>query len=175
MNNLISDINWEDVVSSINMSKGEVRTIGQSFYQNNNGEFDHIINLWNQAGYTSNKVEWLNFYPEKHFDKNVEQHFSLQVNCTPVRSWISCVRPGKSAPWHQDIDDNLESYNKLGKLKRFTCFINEPYYGQVFMLEKKCFYMEPKGKIIVWDDYLNWHGASNCGFENAFLYHFLGY
>lgn len=173
MNNL-STIDWNPILDKIKTNTGEVRTIGENFYENKNGEFNEIIKLWSDAGYTANKVEWINFYPDKHFD-DVSEQFSKEVNATHIRSWISCVRPGKSAPWHQDIDDSMSEYLKLGKLVRYTCHINTPSHGQVLMVDTECFYMIPQGTITEWSSYDLWHGASNCGFENHYLYHFLGY
>lgn len=171
----MSNINWADVVSSIDNINGEVRTIGEDFYQNNNGEFNEIIKLWGDAGYTKNKVEWINYYPGTHFDKKVEEQFGNEVSLKPVRSWISCVRPGKSAPWHQDIDDAMKEYESLGELERYTMFITAPSHGQVLMIEQNCYYMQPINTLVKWPSHLAWHGASNCGFGNHYLYHFLGY
>jgi hypothetical protein len=175
MDNFLSKINWNNVSNEILEKTGEVRTIGEKFYENKDGKFDKIKILWKQAGYTANKVEWINYYPGNHFDKKVEENFAKEVNLNPVRSWISCIRPGKSAPWHQDIDDNMDEYIKLGNLIRYTCHIGKPAHGQVLTIETECFYMTPQGTITKWNDWLDWHGSSNCGFENHYLYHFLGY
>jgi hypothetical protein len=174
MNNK-SAVNWKNIIDLISSRHGDIRTIGIDFYKNSDGRFDHILELWNQAGYTKNKVEWINYYPEKHFDTDVADLFSREVGMKHIRSWISCIRPGKSAPWHQDIDDDIEHYLKLGKLKRYTCFIDKPNYGQVTVIDKQAFYMIPENTIFEWNDILDWHGASNCGFHNYYLYHYLGF
>lgn len=174
MNNIL-DIDWKKVLNNIENQDGEIRTIGSEFYKNVDGRFNHIIESWSKAGYTSNMVEWINYYPGSHFDESVSEMFSNNVDLHHIRSWISCIRPGKSAPWHQDIDDQIEKYLELGKLKRFTCFIDEPAHGQVMSIDKKSFYMIPVNTVFEWNDYMDWHGASNCGFKNYYLYHFLGY
>jgi hypothetical protein len=171
----MSEIQWDKVVEEIKSHQGDVRTIGVDFYQNIDGRFSTIIELWNKAGYTPEKVEWINFYPEKHFDKNVVHQFADNVKLKTIRAWISCVRPGKSAPWHQDIDDSMEEYEKLGKLIRYSVTINEPKFGQFFSIDKEPYYMLPKGTVILWSNYMEWHGASNCSFENHYLFHFIGY
>jgi len=171
----MNDSFWDDVVLEISQMQGEVRTIGLDFYKNEKGEFNEISTLWESAKYTSVQVEWINYYPNLHYNKEVENKFSQIVNCKPIRSWISCLRPGKNAPWHQDVDDNLSEYNKLGKLVRYTCFIHDPAYGQLLMIEDKSYYMQSKNTIIKWNNFLDWHGASNCGFKKQYLYHFLGY
>ena len=154
---------------------GDIRTVGGEFYQNIDGRFDDIISLWKSAGYTSDHIEWINFYPEIHFNSCVVDEFAAEVGVTPIRAWISCIRPGKSAPWHQDIDDNMDEYLKLGELVRYTCHINEPSHGQLLLIEDEAFYMIPKGTITKWRSYDAWHGSSNCGFKNHYLFHLLGY
>jgi len=171
----MDNINWKAVIEQIESKDGEIRTIGKDFYQNKDGRFNEVLSLWQAAGYNSNKVEWINFYPNTHFDDIVSEHFAKSIGLHHARSWISCVRPGKSAPWHQDIDDDIESYQKLGNLERYTCHIGAPSVGQVLVIDKECFYMIPQGTVTKWETYTDWHGASNCGFENHYLYHFLGY
>ncbi len=168
-------IDWDSVLSSVKCSDGEIRTIGVDFYKNEHGQFNEIIQLWNDAGYTSNKVEWINYYPGVHFNKDVEEKFARSLNVNPIRSWISCIRPGKSAPWHQDVDDSMSQYKELGNLVRYTCHIDKPSLGQILLIEKDSFYMVPQGTVTKWHDYMAWHGSSNCGFNNHYLYHFLGY
>jgi hypothetical protein len=168
-------INWNQVLDGIKTQDGEVRSMGGTFYQNTDGRFNEIITMWTEAGYTPQKVEWINYYPGKHFDQNISDEFSKQVGLTEVRSWISKVRPGKNAPWHQDIDDSMEEYLKLGTLKRFTCHIGTPAHGQILLIDKESFYMVPQGTVVEWPEVMSWHGSSNCGFEDHYLYHFLGY
>jgi hypothetical protein len=171
----MSNINWKPIVEEIISQQGEIRTMGVEFYRNADGRFNSIIDAWDKAGYTPNKVEWINFYPGKHFSETIVNQFAEQVNAFHLRSWISCIRPGKSAPWHQDIDDDLEQYQSKGKLVRYTCHISHPSEGQILLIDKESFYMIPEGTITKWDDYMAWHGASNCGFKNQYLFHFLGY
>jgi hypothetical protein len=171
----MTNINWRELVEIIRPQHGDVRTIGVEFYQNADGRFNEILELWSRAGYTSQKVEWINYYPGRHFDQSISEEFAKQVELTHIRSWISCVRPGKSAPWHQDIDDSMDEYLKLGKLYRYSVHIGKPAVGQVLLIDKESFYMVPEGYTFKWPDHMAWHGASNCGFENHYIFHFLGY
>lgn len=166
---------WNTVVNKIALQPGEVRTIGKDFYKNIDGRFNKIAQMWNNAGYTQQKVEWINYYPDIHFSNDIVEEFAKAHNLTTARAWISKVRPGKSAPWHQDIDDDLEKYESLGKLKRYTCQICQPEHGQVFLIEQESYYMLPQNTTVLWNDYMAWHGASNCGFKDHYLFHFIGY
>lgn len=172
---MTTNILWDHVVNNIASQQGEIRTVGADFYKNANGEFNEIITLWKEANYTPEKVEWINFYPGTHFEEIISNVFAKEVNATHIRSWISCTRPGKSAPWHQDVDDNMNEFLKLGNLVRYTCHISTPQHGQVLLIEKNCYYMIPQGTVTRWPNIMAWHGASNCGFSNHYLYHFLGY
>lgn len=165
----------ELLVSFLSGKQGQVRTLGENFYQNADGRFDEIINLWRQANYTPQQIEWINFYPGKDFDEAVINEFFGHTNLTMARAWISKLRPGKSAPWHKDIDDDIEKYQEKGELTRYSVYLNKPAYGQVLTIKDKTYYMVPQGTLIKWDHYMDWHGASNCGFEDQYLLHFLGY
>jgi hypothetical protein len=168
-------INYDSLYDTIKDTEGEVRTVGKDFYENKDGRFDNIVKLWGDAGYTTEKVEWINYYPDIHFDSSIVEEFSKSVGLNTIRAWVSCVRPGKSAPWHQDIDDNMEEYLSKGELVRYSVTICDPEHGQFFAIESKPYYMLTKGSLILWDNHLAWHGASNCGFKNHYLFHFLGY
>ena len=169
----MTNIDWDQILDSL--KNGEVRTVGEDFYRNEDGRFNEIINLWKSANYTRDKVEWINFYPGVHFDESVSMQVADLLEIKHIRSWISCIRPGKNAPWHQDIDDDFEKYLKLGKLVRYTVHIQKPFHGSVVLIEKNAYYMMPQGSVTKWDDPMSWHGSSNCGFQNHYLYHILGY
>jgi hypothetical protein len=85
------------------------RTYGADFYINADGRFDKIIEQWKKAGYDkSGTVEWINYYPDKHFDSNIVKQFEQFTNTICARAWVSKIRPGKYAPYHNDIDDKEE-------------------------------------------------------------------
>lgn len=174
-NNMIITQECNDLIEQLKNKAGDIRTIGVNFYKNINGSFDEILNLWKKANYTPQQVEWINYYPEKDFDEKFINTFFKDTNLKLARAWVSKIKPGKSAPWHKDVDDNLEQYESKGKLTRYTCYLNAPAYGQVLSIDNKTYYMVPQGTMIKWGNYMDWHGASNCGFEDQYLFHFLGY
>jgi hypothetical protein len=169
-------INWSDIISSLSTTEG----VCVSFNNVENipvgaSGFNEIINNFKKANYDFSTIKWYDYFPGEHFAKSVEDEFAAIVNCTPCRSWISKVNPGYYAPYHWDIEEKEELYLSMGKLKRFTCFITDPKFGQVMIVEDQCLYNQPLDTIYEWPSYRAWHAASNAGLEPQLLYHFLGY
>lgn len=172
---MLYDFNWNKVIKALDLDQGDIKSVDKKFYLNLDGRFDEIINKWKSAGYDKiDSVEWINYYPEVHFDKSVVDQFSNVVNLKCARCWISRIRPGKMAPYHQDIDDNIEKYLKLGPIERYSVFISPESVGSVFLLKDQAYHFQKQGTVIKWDDYLDWHAGTNCGFVDKFMFHFLG-
>jgi hypothetical protein len=168
-------INWQALVDSLSDVSGEARTYGVDFYNNATGKFNEIIDLWQQAGYdTAGTVEWINYYPNKHFDNKLVIQYEHYTGVTCARAWISKIRPGRYAPYHWDIDNNEDEFLKQGELVRFTTHMSTPIPGQVFIVSDQVCHMEPVGNTYQWDSYKDWHAGGNCSFESKYLFNFLG-
>lgn len=168
-------INWQELHEHLETQEGEARTYGASFYKNVDGRFNEIINLWQTAGYDEvGTVEWLNFYPGKHFDQCIVDSFAEQVGLECAKAWVSCVRPGRYAPYHWDIDDHEEEYLVKGSLVRYTTVISKPQLGQVFIVEDHVIHNQPQGYTYKWPNYRAWHGGGNCSFKPKYIFNFLG-
>ncbi len=168
-------INWQELVDSLKDQQGDPRTYGVDFYINADGRFNQVIDLWKQAGYDkSGTVEWINYYPGKHFNQDVISKFEEYTDTTCVKAWISKIKPGKYAPYHWDIDDHEEEYLKQGQLVRYTAHPCTPNKGQVLVVDQHVFHMEHQGNVYKWEDHRAWHGGGNCSFEPKYLFNFLG-
>ena len=168
-------INWQQLIDSIANQQGEVRTYGVDFYQNKDGRFDEIIRLWKSAKYDkAGTVEWINYYPGKHFDSLVVEQFEQFTNTKCVKAWVSRINPGKYAPYHWDVDDNEETYLAQGELVRYTAHPTVPVLGQVFILQDHVFHNEAQGNIYKWPTHRAWHAGGNCSFKPKYLFNFLG-
>lgn len=168
-------INWQALVNVLERQDGEARTYGVDFYKNNDGRFNEVIDLWSKAGYDkSGTVEWINYYPGKHFDESYIRQFEEYTNTSCIRAWVSKIRPGRYAPYHIDIDDNEEEYLKQGDLVRFTAHPCIPNKGQVLIVDQTVFHMEAQGNVYKWGNYRAWHGGGNCSFKPKYLFNFLG-
>ena len=168
-------VNWQALIDSLEGKDGEVRTYGVDFYKNVDGRFNEIIELWNKAGYDkSGTVEWVNYYPGKHFDQSFIKQFEEYTGTTCARAWVSKIRPGKYAPYHWDIDDHEEEYLKQGELVRFTAHPCQPSLGQVLIVEDHVFHNEAQGNTYQWPTHRAWHAGGNCSFKPKYLFNFLG-
>lgn len=166
---------WDSIIETLLIQDGDPKTIDKAFYKNIDGRFDEVIDLWKSAGYDKvTTVEWINYYPDKHFENLVVEEFEKFSNTKCARAWISRIRPGKYAPIHKDIDDNIEEYLKQGELVRYSIFISQPHPGGVFISNNHCFHCEPSGNVYEWDHYQDWHAGGNCGLHDKFMFHFIG-
>lgn len=168
-------INWQELHTHLETQEGEARTYGVDFYKNVDGRFNEIINLWQTAGYDkAGTVEWINFYPGKHFDQSIVDEFATQVGLECAKAWVSCVRPGRYAPYHWDIDDQEEEYLEKGSLVRYTTNVSNPQLGQVFIVENHVIHNEPQGYTYKWPSHRAWHAGGNCSFKPKYMFNFLG-
>jgi hypothetical protein len=172
---MLFNFNWDHLINSLPLDQGDPKTPNGSFYLNTDGRFDQMITAWKSAGYDkSDSVEWINYYPSKHFTNDVVKEFEKWSNTSCARCWISRIRPGKMAPLHQDIDDHLEEYLAKGQLIRYNVFISEPSIGAVFICNDQVYHLQPQGTVIKWDHYMDWHAGTNCGLKDKFMFNFLG-
>jgi hypothetical protein len=171
----VFNINWAELIAHLETQQGDARTYGVDFYQNKDGRFDEVIELWKSAGYDrSGTVEWINFYPGKHFDQEIVNNYANTLNIKCIRAWVSKINPGRYAPYHWDIDDNEEEHLKQGDLVRYTTHICEPDLGHIFIVDKQIMFNQPVGATHQWNSYKDWHAGGNCGFTPKYLFNFLG-
>jgi hypothetical protein len=132
--------------------------------------------MWTDAGYsTSDSVEWINFYPDVHFDIEVVNAFSRQVNATPHNVWISSMKPGKCVPWHWDILNDYEKHEHDQTIVRYSFFIDKPQVGKIFVLNDEAYHNIEQGSVYEWNTWDEWHLGFNCGLTQKYLFHFIGF
>lgn len=169
----IDFIDWKTVINSL--SNGiDILPNPANWNMDTPGYID-IYNKWQECNYNLQAIKWTNFYPGTHFDKNIEIEIAKFLEITPLRSWISKIDPGYSAPWHWDVDDNESEYLTKGELRRYSVFIKKHSPGQAFMLETECFYNKEVGDVVLWEKYNSWHAGFNAGLEPKYMYHILGF
>jgi len=177
MNNLNTEdyINWDSIIKLLPKDSGD--KIRGSFMEEMDAEGnqhqDILLKKFTECNYHFDGVGWDNYYKGDFIDTSFIDTFSKIVGCVERFCSISLVNPGMSAPWHWDIC-LIEPLQHYTNLKRYMCFISEPKFGQVLIVKDRCFYNQPKGSIIQWDDYLDMHGASNIGFSKFYLFNYIG-
>lgn len=175
-------IDWKPVVDSCkNRNDGDLNTVTSVVDRSEAtaegtllDSYRGIIDTWETAGYNLKDIFWYDYYPGIHFDIEIQNLFASIVNAEPRRVFVSEVYPGRTVPYHWDVEDKEEEWLKQGKLKRWVCFIDEPQWGSVLILEDQCFYNVPRGQIWEWDNYRSFHAAAVCGAHRQYLFHFLG-
>lgn len=165
-------IDWDNVIT--NLSKGVDILPNPDYWNLDTPGYNEILQSWKEADYNFDAIKWTNYYPETHFPKSIEEDLSKQLNIKPLRSWISKIDPGYTAPWHWDVDDNEKEYLQQGIPVRYSIFIQDGSPGQVFMIDDQSYYSQKAGTIIKWDNYKSWHAGANAGLSPKYMYHLIG-
>jgi len=162
-------INWNEIIK--NLKDGKIVTVDPARWNMSNPEYANMLKLWKENNFNTDSVKWTNYYDTK----DIEIELATRMHVTPLRSWISCVEPGYMTGYHYDIDDREQEYLKLGKIKRFSIFMNEPKVGQLFILGSNYYYNQEQGTTISWLNYREWHNGINGSLSNKYMFHLLGY
>lgn len=170
----LMNINWNDVIESL-QGEGSPITADPSIWNLSNPEYEKIYNGWKQANFNIEAVKWINFYPEKNFDKSLTEKIASNLKVNIFRSWISRIDPGYFAPWHWDVDDNEDLYMSYGYPRRFTIFMNPPTHGHIFIVDDKYYFNQAQGLCIEWKNYKDWHSGINAGMTPNYMFHLLGW
>lgn len=131
---------------------------------------------WTDAGYMgSSSVEWLNYYPGRHFEHSVVEKFSELVNADPYNIWVSSLMPGKTVPWHWDIIKDYQIHKHNPKVVRYTMFIDTPQVGKIFVLNNEAFHFIDQGEVYKWYKWDEWHLGVNAGLTQKFIFNYIGF
>lgn len=170
--NCAAELDWKSIIQSIEYLPGAPITPDRN--KLTGVDYQNLFQLWDSCNFNYNSAKWINYYA-KDYGNDVEKIFERIVKAKHVRSWISRIDPGYCAPWHWDIDNNENEYLKLGKLRRFTCFIGNSHPGHVSIINNTCMHLEKEGNIYEWSNYREWHAGVNAGTISKFQYNYLGY
>jgi hypothetical protein len=164
-------INWDYEISLL--SDGHRLVYNDQSFNKNLPQFAKMDKIWQDAGYQydTESIEWINYFPRKEL---IDQ-FSVIVDAKPWMVWFSKIRPGKMAPWHEDVHSKINEVLSLGTPVRFTCYIQDPHVGHVSIVENYCVYMPKKGDIYQWPSHDAWHCGMNGGLVDKYMFNFWGY
>ena len=152
-------IDWEKLILELSDKTGAI--LPKFIWHN--PHFEEMKKLYTDSDYLLYSAEWINYYPERDFDKEWVTKFGNAIGHPRyARAWVSKIEPGKTAPWHWDLDDYELEYIKDGELVRFMCKMNPGGVGQVTILGNHVVKAE-QGDVFQWPDYRMWHGSVNCG------------
>lgn len=173
---MIINLKWNDLINHVKQQEGKEITIKKENWNIDNPEYNKILELWKQADFNFNAIAWTNYYPKINFDYSWVEDIKDKVNLNGIhRAWISRINPGFYAPWHWDIDDNIDSYKEKGEILRYSIFIGKPNLCHVFVNETSCYTMQTQGTCVKWSSYDEWHAGMNAGLKPKFMFHIVGY
>jgi len=165
-------INWNEVIDIVKDKEGTV--LPNLIWDN--PHFEEMKKLYTESNYIIEASEWINYYPEQDYDISINEKFGEFVGYPKyARAWISRINPGKTAPWHWDLDDKEAEYIEKGDLIRFVCKMNIPAPGQVTIIGNNTIHGGLQGDIYEWPDHRMWHGSVNCGLKPKYQFNYLGY
>ena len=171
--NCSEKINLDELVRQCNESVPDY--IGPRHRKTDNiPGLDEVTTLWENAGYElinqGGTVGWGMYFPGKQFDKEFVDKFCKFYDIKEYfTAWISRVDVGQFSPLHWDVNDKEIELAKLPKKVRYHCHISKPNFGQIFIVEKECFYNQPQGSTYKWEDRKLWHAGTNCGLQTKYI------
>lgn len=170
----ISDVfPCDDLYNAIKDVEGDLRTFDPKYFNLELKKFAEISNNWKNAGYDDFSIQWYNFYSGKHFDSAFTDQFSQLMGAKPIKVWISKIMPGHCFPYHNDADED-ESIYEGKNLVRYSLYIQDYKFGQIFILEDTPILGHKKGDVWRWRNHTVWHGGGNLGFDPKFIFNYLG-
>jgi hypothetical protein len=177
--NCNDEINWSELITQLKAVPPRERGNGQEDdIHTDNPKVQKLMDLWTKVGISkSPDIQWVDFIPGQHFDMEWLMKFAEWVDAEPAGAWVSAVSPGCIVPFHPDygVPEEEAEWLKKGDLKSYGCYICEPAFGQVSIVEGHAIYNAKQGDVYKWDDWQDWHGGMNMGLETKYLFNFLGW
>jgi len=162
------DIDWVNIINNLN--NGKEITAEPDIFDLNNPHYMKIYNTWRDADFNMNSVKWTNYYNYGDLTSVI----SSRLNVTPLRSWISRLDPGYIAPWHYDVDEREDEYITKNA-QRYSCFISENRPGHVTIIGDDLFSNIETGRLIKWNNRLEWHTSMCACMIPSYMYHLIAY
>lgn len=168
--NFSNEIDFDKVIADVEKQTPTIKGLPQK-EELKKWVDDEYYNLLITSGYTDlNSVQWDDYV----IPEGIEEKLATLLNVKSSGGWITSVLPGHVVPWHYDIEINIPKIPENSKLIRFTCILSKPKFGQLFVLENEVLHLEEQGSIFEWDNWNDWHGGMNMGYERKYLINFLG-
>lgn len=173
--NISLDFNCNELLEQLKSATGELHK-GHEIEKHDTPEGSAYLEQRQRAldaGYFEvNSVQFYHYKAKTHFDQKFVDIFANIVGATPLRVFVSEIRPGRMVPWHWDIDKDS---GQEGSIVRYHVHLSKPAPGHIFMLEDQAIYNRAQGDMFKWNSHTDWHAGANCSFETKFLFNFKGY
>jgi hypothetical protein len=176
-------INWDNILDNIDnlgykfkwvpKRLDEWRTkANTNFHGSYQQEVHDMIDQWQSANMNFNYIHVGEYWIDA--DDDLLINFADYVNADPLFAYISMIPPGHGIPIHWDVNQNEPHHKTLGNTRRFSCFIEPPKLGHVFMVGDQYLYDQPQGTIWEWSTNRLSHIGMNFGLEKKYLFNFVG-
>ena len=173
-------MNWPELMAILTATPPRVRGAEQEDdIHVGNSKVEKLIKIWERSGYDKNNAaaRWIDFLPHDQFPVEWVDKFSEWVGCDPAGCWVSAVPPGYIVPWHPDykMPEQEAEWLAKGPIYHYTCYICEPSFGQVSIVDNHAIYNAAQGDTYRWDDWQDWHGGLNMGLHTKYMFNFFGW
>ena len=181
--NCANIINWYEFAETLkNIPDDLVKPVRNAEFTSDKTMFEEstdpktmkIMQKWFDCNYNLDSVKWVNYQGIENYGNSITARFADWVGVQPLKSWVTRVDPGCTAPYHPDIEADLFEEQINGQIVRYTCHMCDDGIGAAFFLEDHFFYNQPNGNVYKWDNWLSWHGAVNAGTKPHWLFSFWG-
>lgn len=174
-----NSIDWKSIVDSLkNQPPANTGPDNSLADPDNIVGFQEILDKWNSVRVRTvsegGTNSWDMYYPGTNFDRSVVDKFCDIVGADVTVAWIANLHPGCMAHWHWDTSGKEDVFDAIPNMVRYCCFVMEPHPGHAFMTEDHIFAYSNYGDIYQWPDRKMWHGGVNFGFEEKYMFHFIG-
>lgn len=172
-------MNWHELMAILKNTPPRKRgTEQEDDIHIGNPKVEQLMKIWKRAGIEdSSTTRWIDFLPGEYFSNEWVERFGEWLNVEPAGAWVSAVPPGYLVPWHPDYKDTQQELDWLAKgyITHYTCYICEPAFGQVSIIDDHAIYNAAQGDVYQWDDWQDWHGGLNMGLETKYMFNFFGW
>ena len=151
-----------------------IEEAGHIFAEYSDPESQLIMKNWFDCNYNLDSAKWVNYESTINYGSDITTKFGRFVGVRPLKSWVTRLDPGCTAPYHPDLESDLAPHLSKGKIVRYTCHMCDDGVGAAFFLEDHFFYNQPNGNVYRWDNWLSWHGGVNAGTKPHWLFSFWG-
>ena len=178
-------IDWDHVVTNIDnqgfkfnqpprgYDEWRARGNKEDFIGEQKNSVHSMVSRWESADFNFDYIYLSEYFIEVNHP--VVQTLGNFLKLTPTFCLISRILPGYGIPTHWDPVNNTEELEKQNKVRRFSCFIELPSIGHVFIIGDHYLYDQPQGAIWEWPDYRTPHIGMNFGLTPKYLLSLIGY
>ena len=167
-------VDWEELIRIVEPQTGFISPDTALKNHKLDPLFEQLQDLISR--YNLNGAEWITYPNDDFYDDKFNKEFGKFINRPNYhRAWVSRVNPGKTVPYHWDIDFNIPNYIKKGPVERYICVMTKPTLGCCAVIGDTPLYDCNVGDVFMWKDFNMWHGSVNASTKTKYQYNYITY